>query len=111
MPTCLEPRPSAEDRRHKSQDLAQRYGTITPGSSREEELVGEHPPLVRNIVGRLAMKVPSQVDVHDISAATKWDEESRSLPVLDFERKLDFGVLWSDLADFCAAMSKNIVCL
>ena len=111
MPPCLEPRPSAEDRRRKIQDLAQRYGTITPGSSGEEVLVGEHLPLVRTIVGRLAMKLPSQLDVQDFSAATKWDDESRSLPVLDFERKLDFGVLWSDSAVFCAAMSKNIIFL
>ena len=66
MPTCLEQRPTAEDRRRKNQELAQRYRTITPGSAAEEELVQEYLPLVRTIVGRLAMSLPSHVDIEDL---------------------------------------------
>jgi RNA polymerase sigma factor for flagellar operon FliA len=66
MPTCLEPRPSAEDRRRKNQEIAVRYRTLTPGSAAEEELVREHLPLVRSMVGRLALSLPSHVDIEDL---------------------------------------------
>lgn len=39
---------------------------VAPGSAAEDELVREHLPLVRTVVGRLAMTLPSHVDVDDL---------------------------------------------
>jgi RNA polymerase sigma factor for flagellar operon FliA len=66
MPTLEVPRPTTEERRRKNQELASRYKTITPGSQAEEDLVREYLPLVRTIVGRLAMTLPAHVDIEDL---------------------------------------------
>ncbi len=63
---CEETQAISEPRRIKSLDLAQRYHQITPGSVSEEELVKEHMPLVKNIVGRIALTLPSHVDAQDL---------------------------------------------
>lgn len=47
-------------------DVSQRYGRITPGSVAEDDLVQKHLPLVRQVVGRLAMSLPAHVDQDDL---------------------------------------------
>ncbi len=47
-------------------DLSHLYGNITHGSSDENELVQQHLPLVRQVVGRLAMSMPAHVDQDDL---------------------------------------------
>src|SRR5207249_4127691 len=42
---------------------------IRPGSAKEEELVQQYIPLVRNVVGRLAMTLPPHVDGEDLYSA------------------------------------------
>jgi len=67
MPTlCEEPPSACKARRIKSIELARRYHQIKPGSASEEELVKEYMPLVKNIVGRLALTLPSHVDSRDL---------------------------------------------
>ncbi|HTI70741.1 MAG TPA: FliA/WhiG family RNA polymerase sigma factor [Candidatus Limnocylindria bacterium] len=46
-----------------------RYKGLKPGSQIEEELVQEHLPLVKNVVGRLAMSLPPHVDSEDLYSA------------------------------------------
>jgi RNA polymerase sigma factor for flagellar operon FliA len=58
------PSPVTAGRRVRA--LSQRYGRIAPGSAAEEERVREHLPLVRTVVGRLAMSLPSHVDTDDL---------------------------------------------
>ncbi|MBE0539905.1 MAG: FliA/WhiG family RNA polymerase sigma factor [Verrucomicrobia bacterium] len=42
------------------------YRGIVPGSAAEDELVQQHLPLVRTVVGRLAMNLPAHVDLDDL---------------------------------------------
>src|SRR5258707_10079631 len=42
---------------------------IRPGSATEEELVNKYLPLVKNVVGRLAMTLPPHVDGEDLYSA------------------------------------------
>jgi RNA polymerase sigma factor for flagellar operon FliA len=42
---------------------------VTPGSKTEEKLVTEYLPLVKSVVGRLAMTLPSHVDLDDLYSA------------------------------------------
>jgi len=42
---------------------------IKPGSAAEAEIVEKHVPLVRNVVGRLAMTLPPHVDGEDLYSA------------------------------------------
>lgn len=42
------------------------YARAVPGSAAEEELVQRHLPLVRTVVGRLAMNLPAHVDMDDL---------------------------------------------
>ncbi len=44
-------------------------GHVRPGSALEEELVEKHLPLVKNVVGRLAMTLPPHVDGEDLYSA------------------------------------------
>ncbi len=50
-------------------ELWQRYHATGPGDVSEEELVKRFLPLVKTVVGRLAMSLPSYVDTDDISSA------------------------------------------
>ena len=50
----------------RSRELAERYQQFIPGSAKEEELVQQHLPLVRTVVGRLAMNLPAHVDIDDL---------------------------------------------
>jgi len=47
-------------------DLSHLYGKAVQGSSDENELVLQHLTLVRQVVGRLAMSMPSHVDQDDL---------------------------------------------
>jgi RNA polymerase sigma factor for flagellar operon FliA len=46
-----------------------RYGKVVPGSAAEEELVKQHLPLVKTVVGRLTMSLPLHVDIDDLHSA------------------------------------------
>ena len=52
--------------KQSGQKLAQRYRRTSPGSAAEEELVRQHLPLVRTVVGRLAMSLPMHIDIDDL---------------------------------------------
>lgn len=62
----LEPAPVAAALPCAPQALASRYGKIVPGSAAEDELVQQHLPLVKTVVGRLVLSLPSHVDVQDL---------------------------------------------
>ena len=47
-------------------DLSHLYGHVAQGSNDENELVQQHLTLVRQVVGRLAMSMPSHVDQDDL---------------------------------------------
>ena len=67
MTTLLAPAPVTNDgRRPKKRDLAQRYHRTAPGSDAEEEMVRAHLPLVKTLVGRIAMTLPSHVEADDL---------------------------------------------
>jgi RNA polymerase sigma factor for flagellar operon FliA len=66
----LEPPPSASDeRRSKQQALWRLYSRSGPGSAMENSLVEEYIPLVKTIVGRLAMTLPTHVNSDDLYSA------------------------------------------
>jgi RNA polymerase sigma factor FliA len=50
-------------------DLWRRYKAAGPGDSSEEELVKQFVPLVKTVVGRLAISLPQHVDVQDLHSA------------------------------------------
>jgi len=50
-------------------DLWQRYHSSGPGDASEEELVKKYLPLVKTVVGRLAMSLPPHVDPEDLHSA------------------------------------------
>jgi RNA polymerase sigma factor for flagellar operon FliA len=60
---------AAEERRKHNSGLLDRYHQVTPGSSAEEEMVKEHLPLVKTVVGRLAMTLPAHVEMDDLYSA------------------------------------------
>jgi RNA polymerase sigma factor for flagellar operon FliA len=59
---------SVRDRRSQNKDLWRSYSrkSAGPGSSTENELVKEYLPLVKSIVGRLAMTLPPHVSSEDL---------------------------------------------
>lgn len=59
---------SAEDK-PIARNLRQRYKPSAPGSNAENERVKEYLPLVKTVVGRLAMTLPSHVDIEDLHSA------------------------------------------
>ncbi len=68
--STLEPpaRP-AEERVQTSRDLWRRYSKSGPGSAPENSLVEQYLPLVKTVVGRLAMTLPSHVNTDDLYSA------------------------------------------
>jgi RNA polymerase sigma factor FliA len=50
----------------KAQTLRARYKTMKPGSAVEASMVEEYLPLVKTVVGRLAMSLPPHVDPEDL---------------------------------------------
>jgi RNA polymerase sigma factor for flagellar operon FliA len=55
--------------RAKQTAAASRHRRIKPGSAAEEECVVKYLPLVKNVVGRLAMTLPPHVDGEDLYSA------------------------------------------
>ena len=55
--------------RRAQQDVWRLYARSGPGSEQENSLVEQHLPLVRTVVGRLAMTLPSHVNVDDLYSA------------------------------------------
>lgn len=49
-----------------ARDLSHRYGQVAPGSQAEDAAVQKSLPLVRQVVGRLAMSMPAHVDQDDL---------------------------------------------
>jgi RNA polymerase sigma factor for flagellar operon FliA len=70
MSTLLASAPVAEKARPpRKRDLAARYHRAVPGSDAEEELVRAHLPLVKTLVGRIAMTLPAHVEADDLYSA------------------------------------------
>src|SRR5271170_1017604 len=63
------PPATAEQRRSTQQELWRLYSRSGPGSSLENSLVEEYLPLVKTVVGRLAMTLPSHVNSDDLYSA------------------------------------------
>ena len=57
-----------ENRRRQGNSYAP-YQQTRPGSTKENDLVQEYLPLVKTVVGRLAMSLPPHVDVEDLYSA------------------------------------------
>lgn len=70
--TLCDPAPSEislEQRRSTQKALWRTYSRSGPGSETENDLVQEYLPLVKTIVGRLAMTLPSHVNADDLYSA------------------------------------------
>jgi RNA polymerase sigma factor for flagellar operon FliA len=50
-------------------ELGRRDRPAAPGSEAEDELIKQHLPLVKTVVGRLAMTLPAHVDVEALNSA------------------------------------------
>jgi len=55
--------------RREQQNVWRLYARSGPGSAQENSLVEQHLPLVRTVVGRLAMTLPSHVNADDLYSA------------------------------------------
>ena len=67
---ALPPAPlTAEQRRSNQRKLWRRYSRSRPGGRMENSLVEEYIPLVKTVVGRLAMTLPSHVNPDDLYSA------------------------------------------
>jgi RNA polymerase sigma factor for flagellar operon FliA len=60
---------TAEERRASQKKLWRRYSRSGHGSKLENSLVEEYLPLVKTVVGRLAMTLPSHVNTDDLYSA------------------------------------------
>jgi RNA polymerase sigma factor FliA len=70
MTTLLDSSPvGSRERRPKNRKLAERYRRIVPGSAAEEQLVRDHLPLVKTLVGRIAMTLPAHVEADELNSA------------------------------------------
>ncbi len=72
MKTLLDPQPTDAPAANPAQDhtrLWQRYAKTGHGGSHENELVERFLPLVKTVVGRVAMTLPSHVDIQDLNSA------------------------------------------
>ena len=75
-PLVVSPKPSTPardscvdgnlERKRKQEELSRLYHQIVPGSAAEEELVQQYLPLVKTVVGRLALSLPLHVDMDDL---------------------------------------------
>jgi RNA polymerase sigma factor FliA len=68
---CAQPSATltAEQRRAHQKKMWRRYSRSGPGSRLENSLVEEYLPLVKTVVGRLAMTLPSHVNADDLYSA------------------------------------------
>ena len=68
--TILEPAQTVTtDGRSQQRELWQKYSKSGPGSAIENNLVEQYLPLVKAVVGRLAMSLPSHVNSDDLYSA------------------------------------------
>lgn len=65
MNTLLE-HPTLAEPKRPARQVAQCYQRALPGSAAEEEMVLQHLSLVKSVVGRLAMSLPSHVESEDL---------------------------------------------
>ena len=63
---CVENESPVPQARRREKDLVERYRRAAPGSAAEGELVKKYLPLVKTVVGRVAMTLPAHVDVEDL---------------------------------------------
>ena len=63
--TCAEDVRS-ETARQKAKEMTKRYKTIRPGNKAEAQMVEDYLPLVKTVVGRLALSLPPHVDIEDL---------------------------------------------
>src|SRR5271167_533762 len=63
------PSQTTEQRRSTQKELWRKYSRSGPGSVPENSLVEEYLPLVKTVVGRLAMTLPSHVNADDLHSA------------------------------------------
>jgi RNA polymerase sigma factor for flagellar operon FliA len=64
LPACDEP--AAAEAPVRTKALRQRYQSAAPGSPAEDELIRNYLPLVKTMAGRMAMTLPSHVDINDL---------------------------------------------
>src|ERR1043166_2233740 len=57
---------SLTEQRSKQRELWLRYNQNQRGTSAEGDLVSQYLPLVKTVVGRLAMTLPTHVDIEDL---------------------------------------------
>jgi RNA polymerase sigma factor for flagellar operon FliA len=66
----LDSPPSASDEgQFNQQELWRRYSKCDPGSVTENSLIEQYLPLVKTVVGRLAMTLPSHISMDDLYGA------------------------------------------
>jgi RNA polymerase sigma factor for flagellar operon FliA len=61
--------PTAKEKASSNRELWKRYSKSGPGSDTENSLVEQYLPLVKAVVGRLAMTLPSHVNSDDLYSA------------------------------------------
>jgi RNA polymerase sigma factor for flagellar operon FliA len=69
MLATVESPPPRSQSRPDGRKLQQRYKPVKPGSAAENDWVNEYLPLVKTIIGRLAMTLPAHVDIEDLYSA------------------------------------------
>lgn len=65
----LTPPPTAAQKQTVSRELWKKYAKSGPGSVTENQIVEQYLPLVKAVVGRLAMTLPSHVNSDDLYSA------------------------------------------
>lgn len=69
MPYTIPEEETKTETRVTPGELWQRYHAAGPGDASEEDLVKRYLPLVKTVVGRLAISLPPQVDSEDLYSA------------------------------------------
>lgn len=69
MQACVETPKSLIPSSTRGKELKRRYTRVAPGSQAEGERVRQYLPLVKTIVGRIAMNLPTHVDSEDLYSA------------------------------------------
>ncbi len=68
-PTLDYERSSKEEWQFNQQELWRRYSKSGPGSATENSIVEQYLPVVKTVVGRLAMTLPSHINTDDLYGA------------------------------------------
>ncbi len=67
--STMEPASAASERQTNPRELWQRYHQAKPDGAVEGELIEQYLPLVKTVVGRIAMTLPAHVDLQDLYSA------------------------------------------